>query len=173
MNSRPSLVSFLALIAINVSCSDSNDSEQDYADEMSQFEAETAARSLNVPIVSARSYLGGSAKVTVTGSFEINEVIPINTAASFSDGEMTWLQYGASGSEAPNALLTISPDEVGLNVGRGKPTATAGADICTGGLQVTANSIKGQYKCPDVTSYDPRSGKMSKVNIQIDLTAIS
>jgi hypothetical protein len=115
----------------------------------------------------------GSAKVTVTGSFQFNEDIPINTQASYSDGEMTWLQYGASGSEAPNALVTVSRDEVGINVGRGKQTATIGAENCSGDMEVTGNSITGHFKCPNVTSYDPVSGQMGTVNIEVNLAATS
>src|SRR5262245_41446196 len=76
-----------------------------------------------IPVISARTYVDGSAKVTVTGSFQINEDIAIDKEASLSDGEMTWLQYGASGLEAPNALVTVSTGEVRLHVARGKQTA--------------------------------------------------
>jgi len=130
-------------------------------------------RAGKIPVISARSYVSGSAQVTVTGSFQINEDIAINKQASFSDGEMTWLQYGASGSEAANLLVTVSPDEVGVNVGRGKQTATAGGEGCTGNMDVTGNSVSAHYKCLNVTSYDPRSGQMGKVNIEIHLTAKS
>ena len=126
-----------------------------------------------IPVVSARSYASGAATIKVTGAFGVNQAIPINTQASFSDGEMTWLQFGDSGSEAPNALVTISPDEIGVSVSRGKQIATAGGDACTGKMDVTRNSINANYKCLDVTSYDPRSSKMSKVNIEIVLTAKS
>ena len=173
MNSRLSLVSFLALIVVNASCSGKDESEQENAASTPRSEAAMTVPAVAVPIISARSYVGGSAKVTVTGSFQINEDIPINTQASYSDGEMTWLQYGASGSEAPNALVTISPDEVGINVGRGKQTATIGAEKCSGGMDVTGNSITGHYKCPNVTSYDPLSGQMGTVNIEVDLAATS
>ena len=133
----------------------------------------STSAAVKVPVISGRYYVGGSAKVTVTGSFQINADIPINQKASFGDGEMTWLQYGDSGSEAPNALVTVSRDEVGINVGLGKQTATAPGDICTGEMDVTANSITGHYKCPEVTSYDPRNGRMGKVSIEIQITAAS
>jgi hypothetical protein len=127
----------------------------------------------NVPVISARSYVSGSAKVTVTGSFQISEDIAINVQASYSDGEMTWLQYGASGSEAPNLLVSVSLDEVGLIVGRGKQTATAIVEACTGEMDVTRNSITGHYKCLGVTSHDPRVAGLGKVNIEIRFTAKS
>lgn len=173
MKSYLSRVFFLALIVVNASCSGDAGSGQENADEMPQSEAAITAKTADVPIISARTYVGGSAKVTVTGSFQINDDVPINTQASISDGEMTWLQYGASGSQAPNALVTVSPDEVGINVARGQPTATIPAVSCTGGMKVTGNSITGHYKCPNVTSYDPRSGQMGTVDIEIELTAMS
>lgn len=76
----------------------------------------------NIPIISGRTYVSERAKVTVTGSFQINEDIAFNDKASYSDGEMTWLQYGVSGAETPGLLVTASPDEVGIIAGRGKPT---------------------------------------------------
>jgi hypothetical protein len=124
-----------------------------------------------VPVISARSYTSGNAKVTVTGSFQIRQDIAINNKASYSDGEMTWLQFGASGAESPNALITVSPDEVGVNVGLGKQTATAGGDACTGKMDVTSSSVAGHYKCIGVVSYDPRDFKMGKVDIEIVFTA--
>lgn len=78
--------------------------------------------------------------------------------ARFSDGEDTWLQYGASGSDAPNALFKVSPTEIGIIVAQGK-------------LDVTAASVSGHYVCKGVTSYDPRSGQMGTVSIDISLTA--
>jgi len=166
-------VSFLALIAVITSCSGNDGNGQENAVGMPQSQAADTAKAVDVPVISARTYIGGSAKVTVTGSFQIDEDIPINTQASYSDGEMTWLQYGASGSEAPNALVTVSPDEVGINVGRGKPTSTFGAVSCTGGMEITGNLITGHYKCPNATSYDPGSGQMGTINVEIDFTAAS
>ena len=173
MNSHLSLISFLALILVNTSCSGQEGNGQQNAVDTPQSEAEMVARAVAMPVISTRSYVGGSAKVTVTGSFQIDENIPINTQASYSDGEMTWLQYGASGSEASNALVTVSTFEVGINASRGKPTAVIGAENCTGGMEVSSRSVTGHYKCPNVTSYDPGSGKMGTVNIEIDFTATS
>jgi hypothetical protein len=178
MSLRVSLASFLVLIAVNTSCSGPDGNGQEDAAGLPQSEAEMAARAaaeeaVDVPTISARTYVGGSAKVNVTGSFQIDTAIPINTQASISDGEMTWLQYGNSGSEVPEALVTISTFEIGVMVAHGKPTATIGAVDCTGGMEVKEVLITGHYKCPNVTSYDPRSGQMGTVNIEIDFTAAS
>ncbi len=173
MKSRLFWLSFLAAVVVSASCSGNDGNAQENAADMPQSEADVTADAVAVPVISARSYVGGSAKVKVTGSFQMDDLIPINTQASYSAGDMTWLQYGASGSEAPNALVTISTDEVGIGVARGKPTATISSENCTGSMEVTSNSIIGRYKCPNVTSYDPRSGQMGTVNIEIDLTATS
>ncbi len=125
------------------------------------------------PKIGARGYVGGSAKVTVTGSFQVNADIPINKQASMSDGEMTWLQFGASGAAEPNMLLTVSSYEVGFGVARGKATATAGAEDCTGDMVVGERQINGKYSCKGVTSYDPSTGQMGTVDIEIQFTALS
>lgn len=126
-----------------------------------------------VPKISPRGYVGGSAKVTVSGAFKINADIPINKQASMSDGEMTWLQYGVSGAAEPNMLLTVSSYEVGFGVSRGKAMATAGAGDCTGDIVVGERQINGKYICKGVTSYDPSTGQMGTVDIEIQLTALS
>ena len=126
-----------------------------------------------VPTINARAYVGGNAKVTVTGSFQVNADIPINKQASMSDGDMTWLQFGVSGAAEPNMLLTVSSYEVGFGVARGKATATAGAEDCTGDMIVGERQINGKYSCKDVTSYDPGTGQMGTVDIEIQFTALS
>lgn len=169
------------LVVVNTSCSGSDAdgpgnadalAEEDASD-LPQSEADLLARTVDVPVISARSYVAGSAKVKVSGSFQIDAVIPINTQASTSAGDMTWLQYGDSGSEAPNALVTISSYEIGIGVANGKPTATIGAADCEGGMEIKEVLVKGHYTCPNVTSYDPRSGQMGSVDIEIDFTATS
>ena len=131
--------------------------------------AEEGANS--VPVIPPHDFSGGSAKVKVTGSFVIDAIIPINAEASIGDGEMTWLQYGDSGAETPNFLVTVSTWEIGLGPGLGKQTATAGAADCAGKMTVKATAVNGHYRCLDVTSYDPRTGQMGKVNIEIEFTA--
>lgn len=129
-----------------------------------------------VPVISARTYKGGSATVVVKGSFQVDQAIPINTAASVSDGEMTWLQFGASGSATPNALITYGEgigDGVGVNVGVGRRTVTVGSDICDGAVTITATTMTGHYVCAGATSYDSSTGRMGKVDIDIRFTVQS
>jgi hypothetical protein len=130
------------------------------------------------PTISERQYTAGSAKVTVSGSATIEEEIPLNTQASLSEGEVTWLQFGASGSEAPNALITYGETkEIGISVGKGKFIVTGGImpgekSQCSGTVKVTETEISGDYTCAGVTSHDPAGG-LGKVDIKVRFTAKS
>ena len=131
-----------------------------------------------IPTISARQFTGGSAKVKVTGSSQIDAEVPINTQASISDGDHTWIQYGASGAPTPNALITVHDGELGFGVGKGKFTVTAsimegGEAQCTGTTDVTPTVVSGHYTCPGIVSYDAATGTMGKVSIEISFTAKS
>ena len=137
-----------------------------------------AAQGGVVPAISGRTFTGGSARVTVTGSFQMDQDIPINDKASFGDGGMTWIQFGASESGAGDALITYQPGEIGIIIGKGKFTATAGVmegetPQCSGKSDVTPALVSGHYTCPGITSYNPATGKMGKVDIEIRFTAKS
>jgi hypothetical protein len=130
------------------------------------------------PAISERQFTSGSVKVTVTGSATIDQEIAINTKASYADGGMTWLQFGVSGSEAPEALITYGETgETGITVGKGKFIATGGIipgekSQCSGKVQVTGTLVSGDYSCAGVTSHDPATG-MGKVDIKVRFTAKS
>lgn len=126
-----------------------------------------------VPPISARQFVSGSAKVTVTGSFQIDQDVAINSKASVSDGEMTWLQFGNSGSDVPNALITFQGGDFGIIVGAGKSSVTGESPQCAGNVAVTAALVSGNYSCAAVVSFDRSSGKMGKVDIKITFTAKS
>jgi hypothetical protein len=137
-----------------------------------------AAQTGVVPTVSGRTFTAGSAKVTVTGSFQIDQDIPINVPASFGDGGMTWIQFGVSGADAPNALITYQPGEMGIITGKGKFIATAGVMAgetpqCSGKSEVTRALVSGHYTCIGIASYNPATGKMGKVDIEVTFTAKS
>jgi len=140
--------------------------------------APAAGQTSGVPTISQRQYTGGSAKVKVTGSAKIDAEIPLNTQASYSDGEVTWLQFGASGSAEPDALITYGDTkEIGISVGKGKLIATGGImpgekSQCSGKVQVTGSLVSGEYSCTGVTSHDPGGG-MGKVDIKVSFTAKS
>jgi hypothetical protein len=131
------------------------------------------------PPISARQFTSGSIRVKVTGSQSIDEEIPINTQASIGSGDVTWLQYGASGSEPPNSLITYTQTgEVGVSVGKGKFIVTAGVTPgekpqCDGKTEVAPTLITGMYTCRGITSYDAGTGTMSKVDVDVAFTATS
>jgi hypothetical protein len=139
----------------------------------------TAGQTGGVPTISARQFVSGSAKVTVKGSLQIDQEVPINTKASYGDGEMTWLQFGVSGAETPNALITYGETkEIGITVGKGKFIATGsivpGEDAqCSGKVEVTAASVSGHYTCVGIVSHDAATSKMGKVDIEVRFTAKS
>jgi hypothetical protein len=116
--------------------------------------------------------------VTVSGSATIDQEIPLNSQASYSDGEVTWLQFGVSGSDAPNALITYGETkEIGISVGKGKLVATGGIvpgekSQCSGKVQVTEAEVSGDYTCSGVASHDPAK-QMGKVDIKVRFTAKS
>lgn len=130
------------------------------------------------PTISARQYSGGSAKVTVSGSATIDQEIPLNSQASYSDGEVSWLQFGVSGSDDPNLLITYGQTkEIGISVGKGKFITTGGIipgekSQCSGKVQVTEAEVSGDYACAGVTSHDPAT-KMGKVDIKVRFNAKS
>lgn len=138
----------------------------------------SAAAQGKPPVISARTFTSGTAKVTVTGTFSMNADIAINVPASIADGEMTWLQFGVSGGAEPESLITFNTasGETGIGIGRGKFTATGGImpgekSECTGKSVVTATLVSGAYKCVGLTSYNPSTGKMGKVDVEVVFTA--
>jgi hypothetical protein len=140
--------------------------------------APAAGQVAGLPKISERQFVSGSATLAVRGAVQIDAVIELNIVASLSDGGMTWLQFGDSGSAAPNVGVTVSPYEVGVSVGRGRFIATGGlipgeASECTGKAEVTTSLVTGQYRCTGVTSYDPGGSGSGKVTIEISFTARS
>ena len=131
------------------------------------------------PPISARTFKSGSVKVVVTGSFSVNTDVPLNTQASISDGEMTWLQFGVSGSNAPEALITYGENkETGVTVGSGKQVATGGMmpgekPTCSGKVEVTPTLISGHYVCKGLTSHNALGGTLGKVDVEVTFTARS
>jgi hypothetical protein len=131
------------------------------------------------PVISNREFKEGSARLTVTGSFAFVDTVAINKMASFADGEETWLMFGNSGSTDPGVAITYSESgETGVTISKGKMTATAGIIIgekseCTGKVAVTPTLVSGNYTCVGVTSYDPVTGKMGTVKIDVVFTAKS
>lgn len=128
---------------------------------------------VNVPVVSARTYTGGHIQLKVTGQFDIDASPELDTKASISDGEYTWIQYGTSGSQAPNATVTIGNGDMGVSVVVGRYIATATSTECSMTTNVTAAKVSGHFKCPKVTGYNQADGAMGDVAIEIEFDASS
>ena len=130
------------------------------------------------PTISQRQYTGGSMKLTVSGSETMDTDIPLNHQASFSDGEVSWIQFGVSGSAEPNVLITYGQSqEIGVSVGKGKFVATGGItpgekSPCAGTVTVTKTTLEGQYTCTGIVSHDPAKG-LGKVSFTVRFTTTS
>lgn len=141
--------------------------------------APVATAQRHYPPISARQFTSGSVQIKVTGAFTMDDKVALNTTASIAMGDMTWLQYGVSGSAQPEALITFTDtNEIGILVARGKVQATSGVGgneqpWCTGKVDVTARHITGQFTCKDVTSYDQATRKMGKVTVEVRFSAES
>lgn len=107
-----------------------------------------------LPTVSARSYTADSAKVVVTGAFQFDADIPLNAKASYSDGESTWLQFGASASKEANAVV-VGPETYwpsGQNAQNGsrvtdlKNSSLVNASVCGGGVGNSPGRFKAFYR---------------------------
>jgi hypothetical protein len=125
-----------------------------------------------IPSISKRMYASGSAQLTVTGSFTVNATVELNQG-SYSSGDYTWLQYGASGAEEANVLVTLGEDGYGIGPGLGKNGAIAEGDLCKGKTEVTASLVSGSYTCKGMTSYNSSTRKMGTVDITVRFTAVT
>lgn len=126
-----------------------------------------------IPAISERMYLGGSAKVVVTGAFAYDAEIEINTKASYSDGEKTWLQFGDSGSPDPNLLITYGDGSLSVSADRGSDTSIGESPACSGWTKVEASAIEGEYRCKGIASYNTRTHQMGTVDVTVRFTAKS
>ncbi len=126
-----------------------------------------------VPVISARTYATGHARLKVSGHFDIDASPGLDTKASISDGGYTWIQYGTSGSETPNATVTIGNGDMGISVAVGRHVATGTSTECTMTTEVTAAKVGGHFQCPKVTGYNQADGSMGDVTIEIDFEASS
>jgi hypothetical protein len=130
------------------------------------------------PKITQRQFTGGSAMLMVTGSAKIDQEVAINDKASYGDGTMTWIQFGASGAEEPNVLITYGESgEIGISVGKGKFVVTGSImegeeSTCSGKAQATETLVSGEYICTGLTSYEPGKG-MGKVDVKVRFTAKS
>lgn len=174
---RPLLAGALAigLVACGSSTDESAATLQDEEALAKQAAAEVfgSDAAVDVPVISARTYTTGHMQIDVTGFFEIHASPELNRPASFSDGEYTWITFGASGEEAPNASATIGNGDVGISVAVGKYVATGGGADCAITTDVTPTTVSGRYSCPDIVGYNQADGSMGKVKIEVDFAVSS
>ena len=127
--------------------------------------------------ISPRTYKDGSATVKVSGFFAANGSPRLNVPASFTADGSTWLQYGVSGAQELNVLITNAEDsgENGVNIGVGSytVTGTSTSGECKRRFEVTPTKVTGHYQCKGSTGYDKASGQMGKVDIEVDFDASS
>ena len=126
-----------------------------------------------VPDVSARTYVTGRIQLNVTGHFSINASPALDTRASISDGDYTWIQFGDSAGAAPNATITIGNGDMGVSVAVGRYVATGTSTECTMHTTVTPTTVTGHFTCPKVTGYNQADGSMGDVAIEVDFEANS
>ena len=127
--------------------------------------------------ISNRTYTGGSTQTKVSGFFEVNASQDLNKPASITDDGQTWLQYGVSGAQELNVLVTNAEDlaENGVTIGVGpySVTATSTSGECRTKFDVTAAKVSGHYSCSGSTGYNQDTGQMGKVDIEVDFNASS
>ncbi|HEX5766515.1 MAG TPA: hypothetical protein VFY27_13195 [Woeseiaceae bacterium] len=135
------------------------------------IEAGIPTSDIEVPVVSARTYVSGQMEIDVSGHFEIDGVMELDRVASISDGDYTWLQYGTSGGEAPNATVTIGGGDISVSVAVGRYVATATSTECEMETDVTPTSVTGHFNCPEVAGYNQDDRSMENVAIEVEFDA--
>lgn len=190
MRYAPFLLIPLAAIGITLaSCGTSSDSSDNAVqdptanDEAPQDEAELMRQAAieaglpvpdeEIPVISDRTYTVGHMRLRVSGFFDINASPALNTQASITSDGYTWIQYGASGEELPNATVTVGEGDMGISVGVGRYVATGTTIECEITTEVTATKVSGHYSCPKVTGYNQADGSMGEVEIEVDFEATS
>lgn len=126
-----------------------------------------------IPVVSERTYKAGYMNLKVSGFFDINASPALDTVASISDGEYTWIQYGKSGEAPPAATVTIGNGDIGISVGVGRFVATGTTIECEITTEVTPSKVSGHYSCPKVSGYNTDTRVMGDVKIEADFEATS
>ena len=158
----------------------SNEAQQDEApqDEAELMRQAAIAAGLpmpdeEIPVISDRTYTIGHMQLSVSGFFDINASPALNTQASITSDGYTWIQYGASGEELPNATVTVGGGDMGISVAVGRYVATGTTIECEITMEVTATKVSGHYSCPKVTGYNQADGSMGDVEIEVDFEATS
>ena len=178
MRSTPFDLSLLAATALILAAcgSDSGDSAAESGDQAPP--AQQAAQDNgdgSALVISNRTYTAGTAQVKLSGFVESNGSQTLNLPASISDAGHTWLQYGVSGSQELDVLFTNDEElvESGVTIGVGPRTVTVVSGDCQTKFDVTPTTVTGHFSCPKSTGYDPKSGQMGDVSVEVDFNATS
>jgi hypothetical protein len=182
----------ILLVAIGTGLAACESATDDYADAADDAEAQDGAprdeaalmrqaaieagipiSDVEIPVISARTYKAGRIQVNVSGHFDVDASPELDTQASISDGGYTWIQYGVSGSQAPNATVTIGNGDMGISVAVGRYIVTGTSTECSMTTSVTPTNVSGHFTCPKVTGYNQADRSMGDVSIEIDFEASS
>jgi hypothetical protein len=125
----------------------------------------------DIPVISERTYTSGTAHATVTGFFSASGSVALNLPASLTSGDQTWLQYGNSGAPELNIGVTSNQYDVGVTIGQGTYTVTAGGTDCKNEFNVEPTRLSGKFSCPGATGYDKATGTMGPVDIEVTFDA--
>jgi hypothetical protein len=151
------------------------EAQQDEAELMRQaaIEAGLPMPDEEIPVISDRTYRIGHMQLQVSGFFDIDASPALDTKASITSDGYTWIQFGASGEEPPNATVTVGEGDMGIGVSVGRYVATGTTIECEITIEVTPTKVSGHYSCPQVTGYNPADGSMGDVKIEVDFEATS
>lgn len=180
----------IALASCGASSDSSDNDAQDPAsnngaprDEVPQDEAELMRQAAieaglpmpdeEIPVISDRTYTVGHMQLSVSGFFDIDASPALDTMASITSDGHTWIQYGASGEEPPNATFTVGEGDMGISVAVGRYGATGTTIECEIITEVTPTKVSGHVSCPKVTGYDQASRSMGDVKIEVEFEATS
>jgi hypothetical protein len=126
-------------------------------------------------IISPRTYTSGTVKAKVTGFFQVDGTQTLNKPASITDEDQTWIQYGVSGAQELNVLFTnstaMAENGVTIGVGPYSVTVTSTSGECRTKFDVTPALVSGHYSCSGSTGYNNKTGKMGKVDVEVDFSA--
>jgi len=133
-----------------------------------------AGGSAEAVVISPRTYTSGSAKVKVTGFFEVDGAQQLGQSG-LTDDDQTWIPYGTSGAQELNLLFTNSTAmaEHGVTIGLGPytVTATSTSGECRTKVDVTPTLVTGRYSCTGSTGYNNQTGQMGEVDIEVEFSA--
>jgi hypothetical protein len=130
-----------------------------------------------IPVISVRTFTGGSATVDVSGSFVLHSTLALTDLAfDSSDGVETTLSYEFnrdSGGISLGFSHREGADGLGLNINLGTWMATYLGSDCTWQVEVTSSTVSGHISCHDISAVNSSDETQGSVDIELDFTADS